>query len=237
MLRSPLLKYILFILLTYGWVSFYQCSCLAGESVHFYEEVQQLDKIPHNDHVRRIYMARHIIDHYITPGIIFFVSSSPPCLFGFLFHTVLDVGSTMEVNISHRSRQEILNAPDLTNPNLFNSALNELMHLMKMVSSWITHSILLYFQVGYFLTRLPSFICIFIVYEEFGEWLLVINLLPKTERRGQYENRRPWSRTDFRFKFLAQVELDSLCWRPFSTRLQPKKIGNQSWIGEIRTAT
>ncbi|KAL8532823.1 hypothetical protein ACS0TY_009148 [Phlomoides rotata] len=37
-------------------------SCLAGESVHFYEEVQQLDKIPVGDHVRRIYMARHIID-------------------------------------------------------------------------------------------------------------------------------------------------------------------------------
>ncbi|XP_073032854.1 regulator of G-protein signaling 1-like isoform X2 [Primulina eburnea] len=83
-------------------------SSLAGESVHFYEEVQQLDKIPHNDHVRRIYMARHIIDKYITPG------------------------STMEVNISHRSRQQILNTPDLTNLDLFNSALNELMHLMKM---------------------------------------------------------------------------------------------------------
>ncbi|KZV14971.1 regulator of G-protein signaling 1-like [Dorcoceras hygrometricum] len=83
-------------------------SCLAGESVHFYEEVQQLDKIPHNDHVRRIYMARHIIDKYISPG------------------------STMEVNISHRCRQEILNTPDLTNPNLFKSALNELMRLMKM---------------------------------------------------------------------------------------------------------
>ncbi|XP_073306212.1 regulator of G-protein signaling 1-like isoform X1 [Primulina huaijiensis] len=83
-------------------------SCLAGESVHFYEEVQQLDKIPHNDHVRRIYMARHIIDEYISPG------------------------SPMEVNISHRSRQEILNTPDLANPNLFDSALNELMHLMKM---------------------------------------------------------------------------------------------------------
>lgn len=83
-------------------------SCLAGESVHFYEEVQQLDKIPVGDHVRRIYMARHIIDMYITPG------------------------ATMEVNISHRCRQEILSTPDLTHPNLFKNALNELIQLMKM---------------------------------------------------------------------------------------------------------
>lgn len=47
------------------------CSCLAGESVHFYDEVQQLDKIPVNDPVRRIYMARHVIEKYIIPGIIF----------------------------------------------------------------------------------------------------------------------------------------------------------------------
>ncbi|KAI3452634.1 hypothetical protein Pfo_009298 [Paulownia fortunei] len=83
-------------------------SCLAGESVHFYEEVQQLDKIPISDHVRRIYMARHIIDNYITPG------------------------ATMEVNISHRCRQEILSTLDLAHPNLFKNALNELMQLMKM---------------------------------------------------------------------------------------------------------
>ncbi|CAA0818369.1 Regulator of G-protein signaling 1 [Striga hermonthica] len=83
-------------------------SCMAGESVHFYEEVQQLDKIPVTDHVRRIYMARHIIDHYITPG------------------------AAMEVNISHRCRQEILSTPDLAHPNLFKNALNELIQLMKM---------------------------------------------------------------------------------------------------------
>ncbi|KAL0372322.1 UNVERIFIED_CONTAM: Regulator of G-protein signaling 1 [Sesamum calycinum] len=84
-------------------------SCLAGESVHFYEEVQQLDKIPVSDHVRRVYMARHIIDTYITPG------------------------ATMEVNISHRCRQEILSTLDLAHPNLFKNALNELMQLMKML--------------------------------------------------------------------------------------------------------
>ncbi|KAL3644464.1 G-protein signaling regulator protein [Castilleja foliolosa] len=82
-------------------------SCLAGESVHFFEEVQQLDKIPSADHVRRIYMARHIIDNYITPG------------------------ATMEVNISHRCRQEILSTLDLAHPNLFKNSLNELIHLMK----------------------------------------------------------------------------------------------------------
>lgn len=83
-------------------------SCLAGESVHFYDEVQQLEKVPDNDHVRRIYMARHIIDKYIAPG------------------------ATMEVNISHRCRQEILSTLDLTHPDLFKNAVNELMHLMKM---------------------------------------------------------------------------------------------------------
>ncbi|EYU22555.1 hypothetical protein ABFS82_05G022400 [Erythranthe guttata] len=83
-------------------------SCLAGESVHFYEEVQQLDRIPDSDHVRRIYMARHIIDRYIAPG------------------------ATMEVNISHRCRQEILSTLDLAHANLFKNALIELIHLMKM---------------------------------------------------------------------------------------------------------
>ncbi|KAH6821470.1 REGULATOR OF G-PROTEIN SIGNALING 1 [Perilla frutescens var. hirtella] len=83
-------------------------SCLAGESVHFYEEVQQLDKIPVGDHVRRIYMARHIIDMYITPG------------------------AAMEVNISHRCRQEIISTPDLAHPDLFKNALTELIQLMKM---------------------------------------------------------------------------------------------------------
>ncbi|XP_051149532.1 regulator of G-protein signaling 1 [Andrographis paniculata] len=83
-------------------------SCLAGESVHFYEEVLQLDKIPISDDVKRIYMARHIIDKYITPG------------------------ATMEVNISHHCRQEILSTVDLAHPHLFRNAQNELVHLMKM---------------------------------------------------------------------------------------------------------
>ncbi|XP_010248773.1 PREDICTED: regulator of G-protein signaling 1 isoform X2 [Nelumbo nucifera] len=59
-------------------------SCLAGESVHFYEEVHELGKIPMDDTVRRVYMARHIIENYIVAG------------------------AAMEVNISHRTRQEIL---------------------------------------------------------------------------------------------------------------------------------
>lgn len=46
----------------------YECSCLAGESVHFYDEVHELGKIPVNDAVRRIYMARHIIEKYIVVG-------------------------------------------------------------------------------------------------------------------------------------------------------------------------
>ena len=42
-------------------------------------------------------------------------------------------GATMEVNISHRSRQEILATLDLAQPTLFQNAVNELMLLMKMV--------------------------------------------------------------------------------------------------------
>ncbi|KAH9708474.1 Regulator of G-protein signaling 1 [Citrus sinensis] len=83
-------------------------SCLAGESVHFFEEVHEHGKIPVDDHVRRIYMARHIIEKYIVAG------------------------ASMEVNISHRTRQEILTTSNLARPDLFNNAINELMQLVKM---------------------------------------------------------------------------------------------------------
>lgn len=42
-------------------------------------------------------------------------------------------GATMEVNISHRCRQEILTTSNLADPKLFNNALNELIQLIKMV--------------------------------------------------------------------------------------------------------
>ncbi|KAG4170433.1 hypothetical protein ERO13_A12G146600v2 [Gossypium hirsutum] len=83
-------------------------SCLAGESVHFFDEVHELGKIPIDDPVRRIYMARHIINKYINAG------------------------AAMEVNISHRIRQEILATTDLTHPDLFTNTLHELTQLMKM---------------------------------------------------------------------------------------------------------
>ncbi|XP_052204945.1 regulator of G-protein signaling 1 isoform X2 [Diospyros lotus] len=83
-------------------------SCLAGESLHFYDEVHELNKIPAEDTIRRIYMARHIIEKYIVPG------------------------AVMEVNISYRTRQEILTTPDLAHPDLFRNALNELVQLIKM---------------------------------------------------------------------------------------------------------
>ncbi|KAK9675475.1 hypothetical protein RND81_11G009400 [Saponaria officinalis] len=82
-------------------------SCWAGESVHFYDEVQELGNLPAEDSVRRIYMARHIIQNYIVPG------------------------APMEVNISHRCREQILNTLDLAHPDLFKTALIELLHLMK----------------------------------------------------------------------------------------------------------
>ncbi|XP_074274350.1 regulator of G-protein signaling 1 [Silene latifolia] len=82
-------------------------SCWAGESVHFYDEVLELGNLPTDDSVRRIYMARHIIQKYIVPG------------------------APMEVNISHRCREQILNTIDLSHPNLFKSAVIELLHLMR----------------------------------------------------------------------------------------------------------
>ncbi|CAJ1853349.1 unnamed protein product [Sphenostylis stenocarpa] len=82
-------------------------SCLAGESVHFFDEVYELSKIPEDDCVRRIYMARHIIQKYIVAG------------------------AAMEVNISHRSKQEILSTSNLAHPNLFQNALNEIIQLMR----------------------------------------------------------------------------------------------------------
>lgn len=83
-------------------------SCLAGESVHFYDEVQHFDKIPIQDSVSRIYMARHIIEKYIAAG------------------------APMEVNISHRIRQEILSTHDLSQTDLFKNASGELVQLMKL---------------------------------------------------------------------------------------------------------
>ncbi|CAL0327985.1 unnamed protein product [Lupinus luteus] len=83
-------------------------SCLAGESVHFFDEVHELSKIAEGDCVRRIYMARHIIEKYIVAG------------------------AAMEVNISHRSRQEILTTSDLARADLFHNALNEIIQLLKM---------------------------------------------------------------------------------------------------------
>lgn len=82
-------------------------SCLAGESVHFFDEVHEQSKISEHDCVRRIYMARHIIEKYIVAG------------------------AAMEINISHRSKQEILSTSDLARADLFHNALNEIVHLMK----------------------------------------------------------------------------------------------------------
>jgi len=41
----------------------------------------------------------------------------------------------MELNISHRSKQEILSTSSLTRPDLFHNALNEIIQRMKTVSS------------------------------------------------------------------------------------------------------
>lgn len=51
-------------------------------------------------------------------------------------------GSVMEVNISHRCRQEILTTPNLSHPHLFDNALNELLRLMKMVCTLLPFCVL-----------------------------------------------------------------------------------------------
>lgn len=57
---------------------------------------------------------------------------------GIHFYWVLSMilcctGAAMEVNISHRTQQEILTTTNLAHPDLFNNALNELIQLMKTV--------------------------------------------------------------------------------------------------------
>eukprot|EP01018_Ginkgo_biloba_P023202 Gb_26781 [translate_table: standard] len=83
-------------------------SRMAGESVHFYDEAHELNKIPVGDTARRIYMAGHIIEQYIA------------------------VGSPLEINISHQMRQEILSTTDLAHPDLFTHAVNEIVLIMRM---------------------------------------------------------------------------------------------------------
>ncbi|KAH9318493.1 hypothetical protein KI387_020262 [Taxus chinensis] len=83
-------------------------SLMAGESVHFYDELHELNKIPIDDTTRRIYLAGHIIEQYIS------------------------VDSPMEINISHQMRQEILNTTDLAHPDLFKNAVNEMLQMMRM---------------------------------------------------------------------------------------------------------
>lgn len=45
----------------------------------------------------------------------------------------------MEVNISHRTRQEILTTLDIAHPDLFKNALNELLQLINMVSFFTSY--------------------------------------------------------------------------------------------------
>ena len=45
-------------------------SCYAGETLHFYEEVYEHGKIPEGDSIRRIYMARHIMEKFIVAGLV-----------------------------------------------------------------------------------------------------------------------------------------------------------------------
>lgn len=48
----------------------------------------------------------------------------------------------MEVNLSHKTRQEILTTQDLTHTDLFKNALNEVMQLIKMVKEHLSFTLL-----------------------------------------------------------------------------------------------
>lgn len=52
-------------------LNLYVVSCYAGETLHFYEEVYEHGKIPEDDTIRRIYMARHIMEKFIVAGLLF----------------------------------------------------------------------------------------------------------------------------------------------------------------------
>lgn len=64
----------------------YNYSCLAGESVHFFDEVHELSKIPEDDCVGRIYMTRHIIEKYIVAGLYFHSRWLPYFIHSLVFH-------------------------------------------------------------------------------------------------------------------------------------------------------
>ncbi|XP_057816520.2 regulator of G-protein signaling 1 isoform X3 [Cryptomeria japonica] len=97
-------------------------SRMAGESVHFYDEVHELNKIPITDTARRIYLSGHIIEQHISVGMDQLK----------WFESLFSVGSPMEINISHQMRQEVLNTTDLAHPDLFKHAINEMVQLMRM---------------------------------------------------------------------------------------------------------
>lgn len=91
----------------------------------------------------------------------------------------------MEVNISHRSRQDILSTADLAQPDLFRNALNELVQLMIMVSSSPEKFIILLaclcMRPDTTIINLTFFFFVSslsLSFEEFGKRLLVVNVLP-----------------------------------------------------------
>lgn len=68
------------------------------------------------------------------------VDNCKSCLLREFSGQLCHAGAAMEINISHRIRQEILATTDLTHPDLFTNALNELMQLMKMVGYLFTNT-------------------------------------------------------------------------------------------------
>ena len=68
----------------------------------------------------------------------------------------------MEVNISYRTRQEILTTTNLAHPDLFNNALNELMQLMKTVGGLLLFLQMLYITIEAYLKYTVFFLSKFL---------------------------------------------------------------------------
>lgn len=143
-----------------------QNSRIAGETVHFWDEVRELSKLSLTQQDRRVYMADHIIQKYIVNGMVS-LTLDPFCYLDVVdpffmpvfcvsyikvskkYESIVfvtfslrvwscrcNVGSQCEINISAQMRLEILSTNDLADPNLFKRAAEEAVHMMQTVGNF-----------------------------------------------------------------------------------------------------
>lgn len=134
----------------------------------------------------------------------------------FFFYT----GAAMEVNISHRTRQEILTTVDLAHPDLFNKAINELLQLMKMVGflGQCNMQLLLDSSLNYNIETWKQIWRSYFLPEELGKRLLDVHVFHQIQRRSQYEIQWPWPGTDGRLELLSQIEFCAWRWWSIPSR-------------------